>query len=260
VWLILLGQGASLQRAGTRWGWTIPRGFLDRLFQAPGSRSPLDAAVWAEVHRLGGTNDEVDALTAHPAYRIDPTESAALGLPEIVMERPLAAYDNVYPVDRRRTQREFWHATTSWLIRHRDRLDGAARRSLLDWAMHRHTEDVARSTRAEQRFSWSGRTVEAAMAQARAHEQAIEDSAYGVRHLSWPQRGWDWRYADADGIWTIRELTTSADLAEEGTALHHCVAGYDHRCAVGLSAIFSLCHDAARTLTVELEPPLCQRD
>ncbi len=36
--------------------------------------------------------------------------------------------------------------------------------------------------------------------------------------------------------------------------MNHCVHGYDYPCVRGLSAVFSLCFEDVRRVTVELEP------
>ena len=57
------------------------------------------------------------------------------------------------------------------------------------------------------------------------------------------------------GEWVFVELTTSADLREEGDAMLHCVTGYDGDCHRGRSHIFSV-RDASggRVSTLELRP------
>lgn len=58
--------------------------------------------------------------------------------------------------------------------------------------------------------------------------------------------------------WTIRKLTNSRELIEEGNALHHCVARYGPLCAARASSIWSLqCHgtlSVQRVLTIEVLP------
>lgn len=58
--------------------------------------------------------------------------------------------------------------------------------------------------------------------------------------------------------WTIRELTSSQELVEEGEALRHCVASYVKQCSAGDSSIWSLqCEgslERARLLTIQVLP------
>src|SRR5262249_13159800 len=72
--------------------------------------------------------------------------------------------------------------------------------------------------------------------------------------LTWKARGLDWESGEDEATaWTIRELTSAKALAEESRAMHHCVVSYAHRCAHGHAAIFSLCADGLRRVTVELD-------
>jgi len=58
--------------------------------------------------------------------------------------------------------------------------------------------------------------------------------------------------------WTIRELTDSQQLIDEGNGLHHCVATYADECVKRTSSIWSLkCHgslESHRMLTIEVDP------
>jgi hypothetical protein len=58
--------------------------------------------------------------------------------------------------------------------------------------------------------------------------------------------------------WTIRELTDSRELSEEGKDLHHCVAGYVGACASHATSIWSMrshgLHTSQRVLTIEVKP------
>jgi hypothetical protein len=58
-------------------------------------------------------------------------------------------------------------------------------------------------------------------------------------------------------VYTITELISSAELAEEGSAMGHCVASYRTRCQSGQSSIWSLAVEGAagaieRLLTLEV--------
>jgi hypothetical protein len=142
-----------------------------------------------------------------------------------------------------------------WLVRHRAALpDAHAVERILDWALHRHTEDLARAVPDHARFSWRGRTPAGARDDALEYDRRLDESRSHPPNLSWRPRGWDRELADEGGVWTVRELTSSTELADESQAMRHCVASYDRRCAKGASAIFSLSVDQVRQVTVELEP------
>jgi len=142
------------------------------------------------------------------------------------------------------------------MIRHRAQLTDPAATTILEWAMHRHTEDVARQVPPAARFSWRGRTPAATLVAATEYAVTLALTHWGARRvpLTWRARGWDWEGASPRGTWTVRELTTSALLGDESAAMHHCVASYDYRCAQGVSAVFSVCRDGVRQVTVELDP------
>jgi hypothetical protein len=243
TWLVLLGGGASLRRAAPRFGWHISSGLLHHLHDAPERLQPIEAIVWAELAQRGGTAVEFARLRRHAAFIIDTTGGSADAI----------ALDEEH--ERPARYRAFWIATVDWLVRHRDALTDEICRPVLDWAMHRFTEDLARGTPANLCFTWSGRTPAAAHEQAETYAREILGSRYGyIEHLTWSLRGWDWTVVDGAHEWTISELTSSRELAAESAAMHHCVGSYAHRCAAGTSAIFSARRDGERMFTIELEP------
>jgi hypothetical protein len=118
-----------------------------------------------------------------------------------------------------------------------------------------HTSQSARYVNCDRaRFSWRGRTPASARDDALEYDRQLEESQNRRRELSWRPRGWDWEFPDEDGVWTVRELTSSTELALESQAMQHCVASYDFRCAHGASAIFSRSFAEVRQVTVEVEP------
>jgi hypothetical protein len=80
------------------------------------------------------------------------------------------------------------------------------------------------------------------------------------RLIRWPHSGIGaYRRQDEEGrAWTIRELLDSDELAAEGKAMAHCVAGYTDSCSKGESTIWSLGiespGDRQRVLTIEVAP------
>lgn len=53
--------------------------------------------------------------------------------------------------------------------------------------------------------------------------------------------------------WRFHQITTGAELANEGNAQHHCVSSYAPRCAAGSCSIWSLTANGQRALTIEVE-------
>ena len=74
----------------------------------------------------------------------------------------------------------------------------------------------------------------------------------GFRYVEPQKHEWSVRY------WTIRELTDSRELIDEGSALHHCVDTYAEACAKRSTSIWSMqCHgslESHRVLTIEVIP------
>ncbi len=117
---------------------------------------------------------------------------------------------------------------------------------ILPWALHEFTEE-----RADQRFSWKGRSA------VHAHRLAVEyEESRNIPYaaVSWRPQGWDATWPGWNETWAVRELTSGRELYYEGRAMSHCVASYALRCRGGASAIFSLTCNGQRRLTLELDP------
>ena len=54
-------------------------------------------------------------------------------------------------------------------------------------------------------------------------------------------------------VWLFKQITTSQELAKEGTAMRHCVSSYVQSCRNGHCAIWSVQLNGARKLTIELQ-------
>lgn len=234
AWTVTLAQGGSLRRLHAlvfvedEWceGFgPLPKKLPARLHEVPANLHPVDAVMYAEILRLGGSPVELRRLRLDVSFRVDPTKHA----PD-------------------RGDRTFWESTVRWLVRHRealDVLDDEAIERLLRWAQHRHTERHAEP------FSWSGRSPQAALTEARLYHRQLHTRHRG---LCWSSRGWDHDMVCDDVEWTIHELTTSEALADESYAMAHCVRMYDLQCRSGHSAIFSVRCEGERRLTVEVHP------
>jgi hypothetical protein len=245
-WLVLIGRGASVPRAGSRFGWAVSSKRLAQLHAAPSGLMPVEALIWAEVKLAGGSELEFDRLRQHPGYLFDPTATAARTRFRLESDLEDDGVDSA-------PSRRFLQATVGWLVRHRaDLIYPFPTDRILNWALHRHTEDLARDVPERKRFSWRGRTPVSARDAALEYARQLEEAQKRARDLSWRPRGWDWELPE--GVGTVRELTSSTELALESQAMQHCVASYDDRCARGASAIFSLSFAEARQVTVEVEP------
>jgi hypothetical protein len=253
TWFVLLAQGASLHRAAPRFGWFVTAGFVQHLLALPYKDidleiEPAEAVLLAEVLRLGGTVVEFDRIQRHPGFVLDPTRTSD---PEQVLDEERPDLDLANPAAD--AYRQFWRSTIQWLAHNRDEIGNDACNVVLDWALHRHIEDRARDVPEHLRFSWSGRTAEAATRQAMDYQQNL-DMSWPAMLLFWPARGWDRTYQEGANEWSVRELVTGKMLADESKAMHHCVASYVYNCARGTSAIFSVRWNEGRLFTVEIEP------
>jgi len=225
-WFLLFGQGGSLKRASRHFGnWKIQGKFAHHFYHAPQSASPLEACLYAEVMRMGGTLADYARIRRHPALLCDPTGNSG---------------------DFAR----FWEGTVQWLIAHRTDLTDDDCRSILNWAIHEYTERRRRYARP---FSWNRRTPIATRARAAAYQANLQRP--GGSSLRWRKQGWDWRYQEEDGgEWSFTELTNSENLRNEGQTMQHCVASYAWRCAQRNAAIVSLKLNGERRVTIEVNP------
>lgn len=225
-WFILLGQGGSLKHASKFFNWIIPAKFQQYLLEAPPEASPVEACLYAEVKRLGGSETDFRRIHQNAAFIIDPTE------PSAVESHP-----------------GFWRDTVRWLITHSDEITDEESDLILSWAMHEYTESERAGTSP---FSWRGRSVRNVI------ERSIQYGRSTNRpwlSFSWNSSGLNWVPDDPlyDG-WSFLELTSGRDLFNEGEALHHCVGGYAGRCASGYSAIVSMRYHGISRLTIEIAP------
>jgi PcfJ-like protein len=247
LWLVLLGQGASLHDAARVFGWRVARGLERRLARAPAELDPLTALLWVELDRLRVGERGRVAVLRHHAYALDLSETGQGGLLDDLDAEPAWRAD---PVERNRA---FWLDTAGWLARHGEALPVPDLSAVLDWAMHRYTESLRPGGAA---FHWRGRTAASALTDAtdyaRQRRAPTPRWANGVA-ITWPRHRADWSLDAVEGRWLVRELCTGEELVEESMALHHCVSGYAYRCAQGASQIYSLSRDDVRVLTIELD-------
>jgi hypothetical protein len=221
-WLILLGQGASLEKCARRFGWIVGKGFVKHLFDKTPNMFGDRVCIWAEVHRLGGDREAYDLMCSWAATFMDSVEAKT-------------------------KYADFWHELVQWMLRHRKAL-GPDIRMVLGWAVHCHTEFQHHTPP----FSISRYAARRALREAEAYERARERSSQ--EQLSWRGHEWNWQHVAEEAVWSVIELTSTDNLAEEGSAMGHCVVLYARRCKAGMSAIVSLRRDGIRALTIELDP------
>ncbi len=68
----------------------------------------------------------------------------------------------------------------------------------------------------------------------------------------------DWQYMEnneaihTQTVWSCEQIKTSKELSKEGTAMHHCVSSYQHKCRSGDCSIWSMRINDNRKLTIEV--------
>ena len=256
-------QGGSLKQLATHFSWHVKNQKLWHLLpQCKTTFSLQKAILYVELMRLGGCEEHFDALINNASYCINLLE----------------------PNNEKETA--FWYSMASWLARYQLRLFGVQPTRILTWARHQYTEFNA----ANKCFSMTGRSLEKVLRDAIEYhavavERRIEMSRraeirrlaslerdqteqerlqrIGMRqrtHYStsdfyvWEKHSWDWNLRTSKGIWQISELKSTEELYDEGNAMQHCVASYDKQCHAHEAAIFSLCFNKKRKLTLEVHP------
>ncbi len=230
VWLLLYGQGISPLKVARRLGQPqLPSRTYRWLFDAPAGFPPEQALAWAEARRVGAS-ERVAQLLASNGWTLFPDYGDEA--------------DWIESLDQLRQ-------VTSWLVRHIDQLDDQQVGVVLAWVRHRYAEAHAGHAPP---LSLRRRTVESVVSHAFAYKEALIRAAELREALTWQNRGWDWCESTPEGTWSLRELCSARELADERIVMKHWVALYAERCAVGSSAVFSLSVDGARVATVELAP------
>ena len=227
-WYIIIGQGGSLKKAAKFFKWNIPNKFQHYLMKAPDTIYPMEANIYAEIHRLGGNHQDFVRVMYNQVLVIDPTEKN---------------YDESFL--------KFWKDTVSWLIKHRGALSDDESSMVAAWAIHRYTESNRDENIAD--FSWKGRAVVNVLAQSLEYVTSVTMVSW--IGYEWEKHDWDWSLKDEnENKWDFTELINGEQLFEEGMYMSHCVGSYSGRCASGASAIFSLKKNDNRMITIEVNP------
>ena len=168
---------------------------------------------------------------------------------------------------------EFWRTVMQFFARWSDRIDLGAVGPIVHFIQHIRHEHVEVVTEAgvrsvdppEPGFSIKGRSPTSMQRLVEAWHRGL--GARPVSALSWSQsrlRGLTFEEPPAEPDqapvrWRLVELTSSAELQDEGKTLQHCVASYARLCLWGRSRIWSLRRSgrsaAFRSVaTIEIDP------
>lgn len=206
-----------------------------------------------------------DHLTLEPALRR--AELLAFGVPvefiKEIMSTRLAT-------DLRNGS--FWCTVWMFLVTHAGEMDSSQIGPMIDYIQSVRHDRIKIETQdgivdlipPQPSFSMKGRTVRSLMRHMREWHRHL--GSYGATPtFSWarsPFKPWLFEEPQQDAgmpkRWHMLELTNSAQLCEEGAALHHCVGSYAHLCHRGSSSIWSLRvwqgEKIRSVLTVEVDP------
>ncbi len=168
-------------------------------------------------------------------------------------------------------QEGFWGSVVRWLIAN-PMLDSAQVGPIVDYIHHQKfkSQEVAvalgqtANRPLQPDFSIQGRTPASILRQMREWYGDLRKEPQQQTQVTWYESGideFDWTEGSAtladQRHWTIKEILTRRDLFNEGCAMRHCVASYEHSCSSGRSSIWSMGIERndgrrKRVLTVEV--------
>ena len=134
---------------------------------------------------------------------------------------------------------------------------GNQREETPDWAITGRTgQSLMRAMKDWHRNLARGRQVarRARYEEYRKPPPAVFESC-GIKGWAYQKKGKDKKGNKQTQFWEVNEITSYADLREEGRELRHCVASYAWSISKGGKAIFSLSCSRERCLTIEVHVP-----
>jgi hypothetical protein len=166
---------------------------------------------------------------------------------------------------------DFWRTVWMFLVTHAGEVEPSQIGPMIDYIQSVRHERVGIETQdgivevlpPQPAFSMKGRTVPSLLRLMREWHRHL--GSCGVSTISWARSSFKpWLFEEPrqdDAMprrWHMMELNNSAQLREEGVALHHCVGSYAHLCHRGNSSIWSLRvwqgEKIRSVLTVEVDP------
>jgi hypothetical protein len=205
-----------------------------------------------------------DHLTIDPAIRR--AELLALGAPAELVQAVVATR-----LATDLSNGEFWRTVWIFLVANASILDPAQIAPMIDYIQAIRHERTAMETQdgmvelgpPQPDFSMKGRTVQSMLRLMRDWHKSLGLASAGLAWAPSPLQPMLVEEPSPDPSdpprrWQMLELTNSAQLRTEGTALHHCVASYADHCYRGLSRIWSLRfwrgEKVHHVLTIEIDP------
>lgn len=205
-----------------------------------------------------------DHLMIDPAIRR--AELLALGAPGELVE---AVMSTRLAMDL--SNGEFWRTVWIFLVANASIMDPAQIGPMIDYIQAIRHERIAMETQEgmveldppQPDFSMKGRTAQSMLRLMRDWHKSLGLASAGLAWAPSPLQPMLVEEPSPDPSdplrrWQMLELTNSAQLCTEGTALHHCVASYADHCYRGLSRIWSLRfwrgEKVHHVLTIEIDP------
>jgi hypothetical protein len=167
---------------------------------------------------------------------------------------------------------DFWRTFWMFLVTHAGKMDAGQIGPMIDYIQSVRHDCIRIETQngmaevfpPQPAFSMKGRTVTSLLRLMKEWHRHLGN--HGGSTFSWARSSFKpWLFeepalddAKLPRRWHMMELTNSAQLREEGVALHHCVGSYAHVCHRGSSSIWSLRvwrgEQIRSVLTVEIDP------
>jgi hypothetical protein len=191
-------------------------------------------------------------------YALRKAELLALGTPPQFTRAILAT-----PLATDLRHGEFWRTVWLFFIANASQLNPTQIGPIIDYLHAVRHETASGFKPPYPDFSMKGRTVQSILRLMGDWHKSLGKGKAAFtwapspfRPLSFEEPAPD--ASDAPRQWQIMELTNSAQLRQEGMAMHHCVASYAHRCYRGQSSIWSLRfwqrEKVHQVLTIEVDP------
>lgn len=236
-WFIHVGNGGNLRTAAGL-PYPLTRMMAHHALLAPNDVSIGGALRWGQVRALGGSERLARAILNTRLREPQVAEQFWLTVLHFFVANPMLDPHQIGPI-------------VDWIYNQR----------FVGEPQHIVDGIVRGGTIPQPNLCMKGRSVQSVLHQVeRWHRELNRATGRGL--VAWPPSG-ICGYERIEGtegsqrIVRIEELVTSADLQQEGRAMHHCVASYARTCARGASAIFSLRIEAGagidRRVTIEVD-------
>ncbi len=149
------------------------------------------------------------------------------------------------------SEEEFW-ASVLQFFSNNPLIDYSQVGPLVDYIQYRR--------RGDRGFSMKGRTVLALMREMSAWHGELAKTK-NIKNMVFEPSGFktgdfERYYQEPTGrtlvLWTVRELLSSKELADEGRAMKHCVYSYAYKVGINTSSIWSLRANGERAVTIQV--------